>query len=165
VVIVAAAALFAYLLTRPDATDIGGMRSYPNLARNHVTGSVTYAQTPPAGGNHAAVPLTCGIYSEPAPNENAVHSLEHGALWITYRPGLPAGQLTILKNLVRGDGHRLLSPYAGLPAPIVATAWGTQLSLNNADDPRLQRFAKAYTQGPTTPEPGAVCQGVGTPTR
>lgn len=163
VIAVAGAAVIVYAVTRPPAADIAGVRSYPNLPRNHVSGAVSYPQTPPAGGNHNPTPLTCGIYDQPVPNENAVHSLEHGALWITYRPGLPANQLTTLKDLVRGNDHRLLSPYPGLPAPIVATAWGKQLYVDNADDPRLARFAKVYTSGPTTPEPGAACQGVGTP--
>lgn len=163
VMVVAGAALIGYIATRPSATDIVGIRSYPNLPRNHVTSAVHYPQTPPAGGNHAPVPLTCGIYDQPVPNENAVHSLEHGALWVTYRPALPAAQLATLKSLVGGNDHRLLSPYPGLPAPIVATAWGKQLAVSTADDPRLTKFVSAYTQGPTTPEPGAGCQGVGTP--
>ncbi len=164
VVLIAGAALISYAVTRPGATDIAGVRSYPNLPRNHVTGTVHYPQTPPAAGNHNATPLTCGVYDRPVPNENAVHSLEHGALWITYRPGLAAAQLATLKGLVRGNDHRLLSPYPGLPAPIVATAWGTQLSASTADDPRLAKFVHVYTQGPTDPERGAACQGVGTPT-
>jgi uncharacterized protein (DUF305 family) len=152
------------LLAGNIAGDIVGVRSYPNLPSNHVTGTVHYPQTPPAGGNHAPVPLTCGVYGQPVPNENAVHSLEHGALWITYRPGLPNNQLTKLVALVRGNDHRLLSPYPGLPAPIVATAWGVQLFVKSARDPRLAKFVKVYTQGPTTPEPDAACQGIGSPT-
>lgn len=119
---------------------------------------------PPVGGNHAAVPLTCGIYNQPVPNENAVHSLEHGALWITYRPALPAAQLGTLKGLVQGNDHRLLSPYPELPQPIVATAWGVQLEVSSADDPQLAQFVRTYTQGVTTPESGAAWVGVGTPT-
>ncbi len=163
-VLVAAGGLISYAATRPGATAIAGLRSYPNLPRNHVTGTVHYPQTPPAGGNHNATPLTCGVYDQPVPNENAVHSREHGALWITYRPGLPGGLLATLKGLVRGNDHRLLSPYPGLPAPIVVTAWGTQLSVSTADDPRLAKFVRVYTQGPTDPERGAACRGVGTPT-
>jgi len=163
-VVLAAAVMIGYAATRRSATDIAGVHSYPNPPHNHVTGTVHYAQTPPAGGNHAAVPLTCGIYDSPVPNENAVHALEHGALWITYRPGLAATQLTTLKNLVGGNDHRLLSPYPRLPAPIVATAWGKQLLVDAANDPRLAQFVTTFTRGPTTPEPGAACQGVGTPT-
>ncbi len=164
-VIVAGAALISYAATRPGPTDIAEVRSYPSLPRNHVTGTVLYPQTPPVGGDHNATPLTCGGYEKPVPNENAaVHSLEHGAVWITYQPGLAAVQLAALKGLVRGNDYRLLSPYTALPAPIVVTAWGTQLSVSSADDPRLAKFVRVYTQGPTTPEPGAVCQGVGTPT-
>ncbi len=156
--------LIGYAATRPRASAIAGVNSYPGLPRNHVTSAVHYPQTPPAGGNHAATPLTCGVYDRPVPNENAVHSLEHGAVWITYRPGLGASQLATLKGLVRGDDHRLLSPYPGLPAPIVATAWGKQLLVNDVHDERLAKFVTLYTQGPTDQEPGAACQGVGTPT-
>lgn len=162
--LVAAAGLLTYLATRPSASEIAGVRSSANLSRNHVAGTVDYPQNPPAGGDHAATPLTCGIYDQPVPNENAVHSLEHGALWITYRPGLSADQLATLDRLVKGNDHRLLSPYPDLPAPIVATAWGTQLSVSSADDPRLAKFAKVHTEGPTDQERGAACQGVGTPT-
>ena len=49
VVLIAGAALFGYAATRPGATAIAGVRSYPSLPRNHVTGTVHYPQTPPAG--------------------------------------------------------------------------------------------------------------------
>ena len=41
-------------------------------------------------------------------NENTVHSLEHRAVWITYRPGLPADQLDALTTLVNGNFIDLL---------------------------------------------------------
>lgn len=164
-ILVGAAAAISYaVVSRPSTPHIAGVRTYSNLSRSHVTGPVSYPQTPPVGGNHAAVPLNCGVYDRPVPNENAVHSLEHGALWITYRPALPAAQLSTLKGLVQGNDHRLLSPYPGLPQPIVATAWGVQLGVGSADDPRLAQFVGTDIQGPTTPESGAACVGVGTPT-
>jgi hypothetical protein len=102
---------------------------------------------------------TCGIYDNPIHNEHAVHSLEHGAVWITYRPGLPADQIQRLKTLA-SDDFMLLSPYPGLPAPIVATAWNNQLQLERADDPRLPRFISRFKNNPsTTPEFGAACFG------
>jgi Protein of unknown function (DUF3105) len=138
--------------------------TYPGLARDHVTGPVTYQQTPPAGGPHASVWQNCGIYTSPVPSENAVHSLEHGAIWITYRPDLPANQVSDLRADVTGQPYGLLSPYPGLPAPVVATVWGIQLKLQNATDPQLKAFIDKYADGSKAPEPRGECTGgIGTP--
>jgi hypothetical protein len=143
---------------------IPGVVTFANLDRNHVNGQVTYPQIPPVGGNHAPIWLNCGIYTFAVHNENAVHSLEHGAVWITYQPGLSAADVMRLQNLVRGHGYVILSPYDGLPSPVVASAWGVQLKVNSAADPRLAQFIAKYEQGPQTPEPGAPCSGgTGTP--
>ncbi len=136
---------------------LSAVQSY-TVKQGHVTTAVTYAQTPPAGGEHAPVWLNCGTYPKPVPNENAVHAMEHGAVWVTYRPDLPAAQVQQLRQAIP-DTYAVLSPYPGLPAPVVASAWGKQLALTGPDDPRLDAFVRAYRQGPQTPEPGAACTG------
>ena len=148
-------------------TAIKGVQSFSNLARNHVTTPVKYAQNPPVGGNHNPAWLNCGIYTSPVPNENAVHDLEHGAVWITYRPDLPTQQVSQLTDLARSyTTYVTLSPYPGLPAPVVASAWGKQLRLQAASDPRLRKFLDVYRLGPTNLEPGAPCTGgTGTPSQ
>lgn len=141
-----------------------GVRTYPVASRFHTTGRVTYEQTPPVGGDHAPVWQNCGFYDQVIPNETAVHSLEHGAVWITYRPDLPADQVDILRTLGRRESFVLVSPFPDLPAPVVASAWGNQLTLPSAADPRLSQFISAFRRGPQTPEPGAPCtRGVGQP--
>ena len=136
----------------------------PGLARDHVNGRVDYQQTPPAGGPHASVWQNCGSYASPVPNENVVHSLEHGAFWITYQPDLPANQISELRADVTGQPYGLLSPYPGLPAPVVATVWGIQLKVQTAADPELKAFIAKYADGSKAPEPGGECTGgVGTP--
>jgi hypothetical protein len=58
----------------------------------HVGGNIDYDQDlgiPPAGGPHNPSWQNCGFYDELVRDENAVHSLEHGAVWITYQPDLP----------------------------------------------------------------------------
>jgi hypothetical protein len=143
---------------------IQGVQSFDKLSRDHVQTPVTYPQTPPVGGNHNPVWLNCGIYSAPVKNENAVHALEHGAVWVTYQPTLPAAQVDKLKTLARANPYLLLSPYEGIKTPVVASAWGKQLALPSADDSRLPVFLRTYLQGPQTPEPGAACTGgTGTP--
>jgi putative peptide zinc metalloprotease protein len=136
-----------------------GVRSFENLGSEHTESPVSYGQTPPVGGNHAPVWQNCGFYAEPVRAENAVHSMEHGAVWITYRPGLPEERLEPLRELARVHDYVLASPYPDLPSPVVASAWGKQLRLDSAGDPRLDRFVRAFRLGPQTPEPGAPCSG------
>ncbi len=147
------------------ASAISGVVTYSNLDRTHTSSPVTYAQNPPVGGAHNPVWQNCGIYTAPIVNEHAVHSMEHGAVWITYQPSLSTTAITQLQSLVRGHSYVLLSPYPGLPAPIVLSAWGVQLKVNSVSDPRIDQFISTYEQGSQTPEPGAACTGgIGTPT-
>jgi Protein of unknown function (DUF3105) len=147
------------VVTHDHEQRIPGVVRYHNLSRRHTTGHVVYPQVPPVGGPHAPLPLNCGVYTAPVHEENAVHSMEHGAVWITYRPDLPGDQVTALRSVVRGRSHLLLSPFPGLPAPVVASAWGRQLRLSGAFDPRLKKFIGVYRGGPQTPERGAPCSG------
>ena len=126
-------------------------------AGQHTDGNVDYEQTPPTGGEHNPVWQNEGFYDAPVRDENAVHTLEHGAVWITYDPDLPQDQKDQIRELVEGQTCMLASPYPDLPSPVVASAWGKQLTLESADSPDLERFVRAYRQGPQTQEPGATC--------
>lgn len=144
---------------------IEGLQSFgPIQGGLHVNAPVTYAQSPPVGGEHYPVWQNCGIYDRPIESEYAVHSMEHGAVWLTYRPDLPAAEVEQLRGLARGRSYTLLSPFPGLDAPIAASAWGYQLKADSAGDARLGQFIARFRQGPQTPEPGAACVGgVGAP--
>jgi hypothetical protein len=125
---------------------------------------VDYDQTPPAGGDHNPVWQNQGFYTEPIRDETAIHTLEHGGVWITYQPDLPQAQKDQIRELVDGQTCVLASPFPDLSSPVVASAWGKQLTLESADSPELERFVQAFRQGPQTPEPGATCTGgVGAP--
>jgi hypothetical protein len=129
------------------------------LAGQHVAGRISWNESPPVGGPHNVAWQNCGVYKEPVHNEHAVHSLEHGAVWITYRPDLPADQVQRLASLAAGD-YMLVSPYPGLPVPVIATAWNHQIRLDGAGDPRLVAFIDEYRNNPrNTPEFGAACFG------
>jgi hypothetical protein len=128
-------------------------------ANQHTQANVDYEQNPPVGGEHNPVWQNCGYYAQPVHDENAVHSLEHGAVWITYSPDLPQDEVEHLRDLAENESYLLVSPRENLPSPVVASAWGKQLTLESADDPELERFIEAYVQGPQTPEKGATCSG------
>jgi hypothetical protein len=164
IVLLVGGVAWAIIGSRKPMVTLTETASYPNLSRDHVTGKVVYAQTPPAGGNHSAVWQNCGIYTQPVVNENAVHSLEHGAIWVTYRPDVPAESVKILQSDLTGQRYGLLSPYPGLPTPVVATVWGVQLKLQSAFDPRLKAFIATYADASKAPEPKGECTGgTGTP--
>jgi hypothetical protein len=155
-IVVAATAGMCFVRDRA-LTEAVTTATYP--AGQHTTNPVKYAELPPVGGLHHPVWQNCGVYTTPIHNEHGVHSLEHGAVWITYRPDLPADQIQRLTGIA-SDDYMLLSPYPGLPAPIVASSWNHQLRLERADDPRLPQFVRRFKNNPsTTPEFGAVCYG------
>ncbi|MCU1445982.1 DUF3105 domain-containing protein [Cryobacterium sp.] len=140
-----------------DGTSIDGVETFEN-ASLHVETPVTYPQTPPAGGEHNPTWLNCGVYTEAVPNENAVHSLEHGALWVTYDPAISDAELATLKAVLPST-YLILSPFEGLPSPIVVSGWNTQLQVESADDERVAAFIEEYWKSNDVPEPGALCTG------
>ncbi len=137
--------------------EVDGVETFENTA-GHVEGAVTYEQTPPAGGEHNPYWLNCGVYSEVVPNENAVHSLEHGAVWVTYDPSLSDDDLTALKEKLPST-YVILSPFEDLPSPVVVSAWNAQLKADGVDDARIADFFEEYWRSDEVPEPGASCSG------
>jgi len=115
--------------------------------------------TPPAFGAHLKAWQNCGIYDQPVGLGNALHSMEHGAVWVTYSPDLSESQITELRNMARGHGYVLLSPYLTQTEPVVLTAWGVQLVIDSPPDDRIAKFISYYEEGPQNPEPGAPCSG------
>ncbi|MBN9620414.1 MAG: DUF3105 domain-containing protein [Actinobacteria bacterium] len=145
----------------PAAAKIQGVTYRVEANHPHVEGSISYDSTPPVGGDHSQYWADCTgtVYSQPIANENAVHMLEHGAIWITYNAKtLPASGVKQLASYVSGVDRMALSPFPDLKTPISLQAWGYQLFLSSPTDPRIAQFIAALKYNPkTTPEYGATC--------
>lgn len=162
VVLVAVLGIELYRVTRPPRggdphnhlAALRAVRTFDYVGGQHTTRPVTYAQSPPVGGPHDPTWDDCGAYAAPVRKENAVHDLEHGTVWVTYRPGLAPADVAALQQRLQGlpSGRWMLSPYPGLRAPVVVTVWNAQLALTSADDPRLPVFLRFYGDGHTGPE-------------
>ena len=126
---------------------------------DHTKGHVDYPQTPPVGGPHNPKWQNCGFYSGTVQNELAVHSLEHGAVWITYRTPLAPSAREALIGLAKSNDYVLVSAYDDLPAPFVVSAWRHQLRLTSFDKARIDSFVRVFSGGTTAPEPIASCRG------
>ena len=128
---------------------ISGLQSTKGLERNHRSGALPYprqATVPPDGGNHNANPQSCQVYAAPIPNVNAVHSLEHGAVWAAYNPAKATkDDIAALTRLATGNSSRMVSPYPGLDSTISLQAWGERLTVDNAKDARVAKFFTLFT--------------------
>ncbi|MFF9350543.1 DUF3105 domain-containing protein [Streptomyces sp. NPDC014734] len=147
--------------TEAKSSPVRGERTWDKLSQNHVGTKVDYPMNPPVGGDHNPVWMNCDadVYTEPIPNENAVHSLEHGAVWVTYTKKADPDDVKKLGDRVRATPYSLMSPVEDQAAPLVLSAWGSQVTVTSASDARVEQFFTKYVQGPQTPEPGAACTG------
>jgi hypothetical protein len=142
-----------------EVTDFkGGLHVRP-------TERVAYKHSPPIGGQHDFSWAACNgaVYPAAVRNENMVHSLEHGAVWITYNPAaMSADKLGVLRQKVEGKPYMLMSPYPGLDEPISLQSWGHQLKLADVNDVRIDQFIQALRVNEYThPEVGASCAALG----
>lgn len=140
--------------------EIDGVEVEDGQTNGHVDGPIDYDADPPSGGDHNQVWLNCGVYDQAVPTENAVHSLEHGAVWFAYQPDLDSDQVDALVALAETEPDRIIvSPYPDLPSPVVAVAWERRLAVDDATDPRLEVFLETYVNGDQAPEPAVSCSG------
>lgn len=145
----------------PAAAAINGVTYRVEANHTHVEGVIKYDSTPPVGGDHSQYWADCTgtVYPNAIASENAVHMLEHGAIWVTYNANdVKGSELKTLEGYVSGIDRMAMSPYPNLPWPISLQAWGYQLKVNSAADPRIAQFIAALKYNPkTTPEYGASC--------
>ncbi len=144
---------------------ISGVAVFTGLSHNHLTKGQypqSYPQSPPVGGAHSPAWLKCQVYTEELPKENAVHSEEHGGIWITYQPTLPPAGIATLAMLAQTNREFVMvSPYNGQDAAVIASTWGLALKVQTATDPRLLEFVRTYAGGNQGGEKGVGCASTG----
>lgn len=143
-------------------TGADGVKTWKGkLGRTHVTKRVHYPTEPPVGGDHNQVWMNCNgnVYTKAVDDMNAVHSLEHGAVWITYNSKAAKADVEALAAKVRKTPYTLMSPDDDQADPIMLTAWGHQRTVKGAADADVDAFLEKFVQGSQTPEPGAACTG------
>ncbi|MFJ2826325.1 DUF3105 domain-containing protein [Streptomyces sp. NPDC087263] len=131
------------------------------LSQTHVTKTVDYPMEPPVGGDHNQVWMNCNgdVYTKAINNMNAVHSLEHGAVWVTYNSKAADADVQALAEKVKKTPYTLMSPVEDQKDPIMLSAWGKQRTVTSATDANVDKFFESFVQGDQTPEPGAACTG------
>ena len=88
ILILAAAGYFVfnYFSKLASVPEMG--ESYPIEGAAHVADGVKvdYRTNPPSSGAHYRSSARWGVYDKALPDETLVHNLEHGGVWISYKP-------------------------------------------------------------------------------
>lgn len=164
-ILVSVATICAVVLSAVAVShQMNGWRSaikvYDYTLRAHVENAITYQEKPAVAGAHNPQWQRCGFYVAAVNDSYAVHSMERGAVWITYRAkSLSGADVVTLEQLTVTNPFVLVSPYETQDAPVVVTAWNHQLKLPSVSDSRLMKFVKSFVKGAQAPERYLGCQG------
>lgn len=126
----------------------------PDQGREHVGPGHqhVYNSNPPTSGWHYPQPAEWGVYKEELPDEVLVHNLEHGGVWISYKPGTPEDIVKKLKGFYDKYGRKIIvEPRSKNDMDIALAAWNRldKFSAVEYSDERVERFIKAFrNKGP-----------------
>ena len=115
-----------------------------------------YSSNPPTSGSHWPQPAKCQIYIDEIADEAAIHSLEHGAVWVSYKNKNDKNIVAKLADLVKGNSNKvLLSPRSKNDSAIAVVSWNRLLKLDDFDSRKITDLINNYKNN--SPEPFASC--------
>ncbi len=109
-----------------------------------------YNSNPPTSGPHYAEPANWGLYDTPLPDEQLIHNLEHGGIWISYRDVANQELVNQLRDIVGNYSVKVIvTPRPQNDSEIAVAAWGRLLKLEEFDGSQIKDFIKAFiNKGP-----------------
>ena len=134
-ILAALAGILVWWLTRsaspsvPDAS-VG----YQNQGQTHIREGAAhpeYNSNPPTSGWHRTNPARLGFYNEELPDEALIHNLEHGEIWISYKPSVPDAVKEQLKEFL---GPRVIITKREKNETDIAVAAWTRLDAFNLEN-------------------------------
>jgi len=122
-----------------DAYDIQG-RDHVYLDEEHDA----YNSNPPTSGWHTGESVPWGFYGQEYPDEQLIHNLEHGGIWITYKD-IDDHSLEQIKAFAEEhSGSVVVTPRPQNDSQIVVASWGRLLKMDTLDMPLIEEFYKQY---------------------
>jgi hypothetical protein len=131
-----------------------------DLGNNHIQPPVSFSASPSIGGDHYPFWQNCGFYDLEAIEGAATHTMEHGAVWITYNADrVSDAELDELRALAAGNSKLLISAYDH-PEKLVLSAWGVQHREDalSPSDAAVSEFITDWVDNSELPEAGVTCQ-------
>jgi hypothetical protein len=113
---------------------------------------IAYNSNPPTSGPHYVQPANWGVYQTELPDEQLIHNLEHGGIWISYT-GIASTTQIDLEKLAKSYTKIIVEPRTKDDAPIILASWGRLEKFQTYDEQAIVAFIKANTN--KSPEPMA----------
>lgn len=126
----------------------------------HVTAPIDYADRPPAGGPHDPCWATWGVHTEPVPDDNWVHNVEHGGVVYLYRDTVPSAVEALGTLAAEKELWVLVTPYADMESAVAAVSYGFRMTTGCVDPEAFGAFYDAHVnQAPESipSDPGEAC--------
>src|SRR3989344_2756284 len=111
-----------------------------------------YNSNPPTSGPHYEQPSRWGVSQAELPDEQLIHNLEHGGIWISY-VGIDDSTIAALEKIAKSQSKVIVEPRAKNDAPIVLASWERLLKLEKFDEQIILDFIKSNKN--RSPEPFA----------
>ncbi len=124
-------------------------QTFENQGQQHIAEGSTdhppYNSNPPTSGPHWPQPAEWGVYKTQQPDERFVHNLEHGGIWISYKPDkVDADTVARLEDFVKRFPLIVVEPRPGNDANISLAAWTHLENLDSFNERTILEFINAY---------------------
>ena len=150
VLVVAGLGFWTAKLPKFQASDTPEVKGefFPAQGREHIATGAThpdYSSDPPTGGWHYDTTAQAGIYDKELPDEQLIHNLEHGHVWLSYRPDLDPAVIDKLAEIAKSYGSKIImAPRSKNTSPIALASWEYLLKLESFDQLQVEGFIKAH---------------------
>lgn len=148
------------VVSRRSARNAPG-ETYAGQGQQHVAldYQFTYNSNPPTSGPHYGSPANWGVYDYEVNDKLFIHNLEHGGVWISYRPSsVDARAVERLRSIAEefGGSKIVMAPRSANDGDIAVAAWTRLLKINLAGGDitedqlnQIRAFYRAYkNRGP-----------------
>ena len=156
VVVVGAVAALGFWLMKSSEKKTENLpgQTFENQGQEHIAEGSTehppYNSNPPTSGWHWPVSAAWGVYPGGQPDERLIHNLEHGGIWISYKPGMvDQDVINLLNDFANRYSKIIVEPREKNDAAISLAAWNHLQNLDQFDETAILRFIDAfYDEGP-----------------
>lgn len=135
-----------YVATRPRATNLMG-NQFSELGGQHIDHGqehAPYNSNPPSSGPHYANPAPWGFYDRELEDEQVVHNLEHGGVWVTYKPEVDQATKDAIKHFVERFSSKVIATErAKNDSTIAFVSWGRVLKTDTFNLDTALDFVRA----------------------